>query len=841
MKRKSITLFIFIFILLPHMLLAASVDILADTSVVYLGNPFKQSYPDGSGWEYARNVWDMMAWQSRIYFGIGDVARNAGPVDLWYYDTSDKRFINEFTVDDELIIRFRPFNSTLYIPGYDATESWDYGNFYLNSGGGWQKFRTIPGEIHVIDIYSYNDKLFACGSRGMYVSTDGGNAWEQFQPGGQEFFTLNDSLYCVGNRKRIFRYTGSGFEEQDHQLYSGLDDYDSPGIGKSHNYKNHLVYLVMNHTAKNESALFKTTTLHNPDFIDFFNAKSIRDILVKHDTLFVMTSTAFGNDFLTECYSTTDLQHWHKRFDKVMPSFSRCFEYLDGSFYISLACEDKKFFCGDVYKIIPSKINIDLPLKTATRLPKHMGFSAQQQPRLIWRRVPNAETYHLQYALDEKFKAAETITVSNISDTTLLLPESFPVSTVLYWRVQAQNSSGSSDYSNPASFMIHPNYMPEVAVDLLSDSSSSATFSFLNNGQIADQTLFTWEYPRGSDIQQLFVGEVWGGGYTGEGSLGIFGREYDSPWIPTAPFTHHALDGGVMYSCSYSDEKTYLQGAGLQVRQNIYSYENQDYIILEYSIRNSGRNGFIDDLYWGIFLNLEVTSSPQYMWMRNDMAAFDSTRYLSYMFENLEDKSSALYAGVAALENQPCTHRFWGWDDQILYTPEGIYEAMSSQIIQPPSDSEFDYKIAQAHGPFHIQAGDSVTLAMALVWGRGLESIRTAAQEAKFRYQQSTKVNSADDHSMPDQHALLQNYPNPFNAGTRIEFHLSRASSVTLTIFNAMGQRIRTLIDQSMSRGVHRVRWDGTTAGGKAVSSGVYFYRLKTETFTLIKKGYLIR
>ncbi len=841
MRRTNTILIIIILIILPHALLADNVDLLSDASVVYLGNPFKERYPDGSGWEHARNVRDMMEWQSKIYFGIGDVVRNPGSVNLWYYDMSDGRFVHEFTVDEEQISRFRQFNGALYIPGYDATESWDYGNFYLNSGGGWQKFRTIPGEIHVIDIYSYNDKLFACGTRGIYVSTDGGNTWEHFQTYGQEFFTLNDSLYCVSNRKRIFRYTGSGFEEEDHQLYSGLDGYDSPGISKSHNYKNHLVYQVMNHTAKKESALFKTTTLQNPDFIDFFTAKSIRDILVKNDTLFVMTSTIFGNNFLTECYSTTDFQNWHKRFDKVMPSFSRCFEYFNGSFYISLACEDNKNFCGDIYKIIPSKVNIDLPLKTATQLPKHMGFSAQQQPTLVWRSVPNAETYNLQYALGENFKAAETITVSDISDTTLLLPESFPVSTILYWRVQAQNSKGSSDFSTPASFMVHPDYMPEVPVDLVVDSLSSATFSFLNNGQISDPTLFTWEYPRGSDVQQLFVGEVWGGGYTREGSLGIFGERYDSPWMPTAPFTNRSLDGGMMYSCSYSDEKSYSQGAGLQVSQTIYSYRNQDYIILEYSIRNSGRNGVIDDGYWGIFLDLEMTSAPEYAWTNNDMAAFDSTHYLSYMFENLEDKSSALYAGVASLANQPCTHRYWGWDSQILATPEGIYEAMSSRYIQPDSEDEFDYKIVQAHGPFHIEAGDSITLALALVWGRGLEAIQTAAQEAKLQYQQSTNINSADDHSVPDQYALLQNYPNPFNAGTQIEFQLPRASGVTLTVFNALGQRIRTLIDQSMSRGVHRVRWDGTTAGGKAVSSGVYFYRLKTETFTLIKKGYLIR
>jgi len=75
--------------------------------------------------------------------------------------------------------------------------------------------------------------------------------------------------------------------------------------------------------------------------------------------------------------------------------------------------------------------------------------------------------------------------------------------------------------------------------------------------------------------------------------------------------------------------------------------------------------------------------------------------------------------------------------------------------------------------------------------------------------------------------ALLQNSPNPFNPITTIRFTLDRAQPVTLSIYNARGRLIVTLIDELRSAGVHDVQWDGSDRAGSSVSSGVYFYRMK--------------
>ena len=73
---------------------------------------------------------------------------------------------------------------------------------------------------------------------------------------------------------------------------------------------------------------------------------------------------------------------------------------------------------------------------------------------------------------------------------------------------------------------------------------------------------------------------------------------------------------------------------------------------------------------------------------------------------------------------------------------------------------------------------------------------------------------------------LALNAPNPFNPGTVIPYRLDVDGPVRLVIYNLLGQRIRTLVDETQTAGSYRVRWEARDAAGRRVSSGVYFLRL---------------
>ncbi|HHD82866.1 MAG TPA: T9SS type A sorting domain-containing protein, partial [Bacteroidetes bacterium] len=79
-------------------------------------------------------------------------------------------------------------------------------------------------------------------------------------------------------------------------------------------------------------------------------------------------------------------------------------------------------------------------------------------------------------------------------------------------------------------------------------------------------------------------------------------------------------------------------------------------------------------------------------------------------------------------------------------------------------------------------------------------------------------------------------YPNPFNNETIISYELPNTEKAVLSIYNALGQKIKTLVDQYQSPGIYTVYWDGTDDSGRVVSSGVYFYSLETPQFVRMRK-----
>jgi hypothetical protein len=95
--------------------------------------------------------------------------------------------------------------------------------------------------------------------------------------------------------------------------------------------------------------------------------------------------------------------------------------------------------------------------------------------------------------------------------------------------------------------------------------------------------------------------------------------------------------------------------------------------------------------------------------------------------------------------------------------------------------------------------------------------------------------------ALPTEFELSQNTPNPFNPTTQIAFALPSASKVNLTIYNVLGQQVKTLVDDYMNAGYQSVTWDGTDDYGGAVASGVYFYRISAEQFSDTKKMLLLK
>ena len=97
------------------------------------------------------------------------------------------------------------------------------------------------------------------------------------------------------------------------------------------------------------------------------------------------------------------------------------------------------------------------------------------------------------------------------------------------------------------------------------------------------------------------------------------------------------------------------------------------------------------------------------------------------------------------------------------------------------------------------------------------------------------------DSPLPQGFALEQNYPNPFNPTTSISFSIGQRAHVELTVYNLLGQMIRVLVDEIKSAGNYTAVWDGTDHTGRLVGSGIYFYRLKAENSSAVRRMLLLK
>lgn len=184
----------------------------------------------------------------------------------------------------------------------------------------------------------------------------------------------------------------------------------------------------------------------------------------------------------------------------------------------------------------------------------------------------------------------------------------------------------------------------------------------------------------------------------------------------------------------------------------------------------------------------------------------------------------------------------------IAITPQGIIYAAWADKRTDPSGTNFEVYLSRSTdggnswGPdiqvnempeiddqsyVAIAAGsDGVTDTVVVVWSEN---------------RQITGINDDLLTSIPTKFTLEQNYPNPFNPSTSIQYELTRATQISLSVYGIDGSKVRTLAKGMQGAGAYQIEWDGRNESGLQVSSGIYLYRLETEAGAETRKMLLAR
>jgi hypothetical protein len=181
--------------------------------------------------------------------------------------------------------------------------------------------------------------------------------------------------------------------------------------------------------------------------------------------------------------------------------------------------------------------------------------------------------------------------------------------------------------------------------------------------------------------------------------------------------------------------------------------------------------------------------------------------------------------------HQPCTLTVCGLPNPSC---SGAFE----RVVLIPTDSTIlhIYTSAAAHTgwyPLVITAGTTP--------GGGPDSASNSINVVLWVEETSDAGDGADNPNAPQTFTLFQNQPNPFNPETKISYFLPEACQVRLTVFNVLGQKVRTLFDGHQEAGFQTLIWDGKDNEAVSLSSGIYFYRLQADSFIQTKKMTLLK
>jgi hypothetical protein len=286
-----------------------------------------------------------------------------------------------------------------------------------------------------------------------------------------------------------------------------------------------------------------------------------------------------------------------------------------------------------------------------------------------------------------------------------------------------------------------------------------------------------------------------------------------------------------VYSDFDLDSRFNDDGAGtnmldVEINQKTFAWStpaDSRYIIVEYTISNQGATN-LNDFYAGIYADWDIGN------VIDNRGVHDVANKMGYAFNT---GTPTFYTGVKQLT--PGGNNCYALDNDGAGGTISIYDGFTDpekyQVLSQPraasgqNGNGNDVSLAVSSGPHAINAGDSIKVAFALIGGEDLASIQASAAAAQIKY----STIGIPGIPGPFSTALSQNHPNPFTGSTEITYSLQGNQPVKIEVFNVLGEKVTTLVDQVQSPGRHTVSFTAPSASG-----GVYYCRMISGNVTRV-------
>jgi hypothetical protein len=190
-----------------------------------------------------------------------------------------------------------------------------------------------------------------------------------------------------------------------------------------------------------------------------------------------------------------------------------------------------------------------------------------------------------------------------------------------------------------------------------------------------------------------------------------------------------------------------------------------------------------------------------------------------------------IWSKEICIDSQGTIHVFWSAGE---VEDRRMYYSFGSGQIWSEGEQVFNPNYINLSGYFGLTIDRRDKLH--IVYTSGKQVYYMSSESTTSNVQQKELANN-----LLTKFDLFQNYPNPFNPDTEIRFQLPVDVHVTFSIYNMLGQKVRTLIDKQMATGYHAIKWDGRNDFGTTVASGLYLYAIRAGNYYEVKKMVLMQ
>ncbi len=236
----------------------------------------------------------------------------------------------------------------------------------------------------------------------------------------------------------------------------------------------------------------------------------------------------------------------------------------------------------------------------------------------------------------------------------------------------------------------------------------------------------------------------------------------------------------------------------------------------------------VDSTYSKIYVNGDLAQTDSAYYFLADPAQYpsaDST--LDLVFGNSQAYPSRGFTGVIS--------------DVRMWNVPRSQEQVKADMAGAPTAAELASNSLIGYWPLNEGAGQ-VANDLSKFKHNGYLGQTDAEEETDPVWSSTSNIGTEDEPNAPTTFNLAQNYPNPFNPTTNIQYTVPAAGMVKLTVYNILGQEVRTLVNEVMSAGTHQVMWRGDNNFGQRLSSGVYLYRIDfNNTKQMVKKMIMLK